>query len=129
MHIIHTENLTRRFKDFQAVNNLNLQVPQGGVYGFLGPNGAGKTTTIRMLLGLIKPTAGKVNLFGADIAAERASILRRVGALVEMPALYPHLNARENLEVTRRLLNADRKHIDRVLKVVNLTEAAERPVK
>jgi lantibiotic transport system ATP-binding protein len=129
MHIIHTENLTRRFKDFQAVNNLNLQVPQGGVYGFLGPNGAGKTTTIRMLLGLIRPSAGKVSLFGADIEAERASILRRVGALVEMPALYPHLNARENLEVTRRLLNADRKHIDRVLKIVNLTEAAERPVK
>ena len=129
MHIIHTEKLTRRFKDFLAVNDLSLQVPQGGVYGFLGPNGAGKTTTIRMLLGLIKPNAGRVNLFGVDIAAERASILRRVGALVEMPALYPHLNARENLEVTRRLLNADKKHVERVLKVVNLTDAAERPVK
>jgi ABC-2 type transport system ATP-binding protein len=129
MDIIQTAKLTRRFKDFLAVNDLNLQVPQGGVYGFLGPNGAGKTTTIRMLLGLIKPSAGRVNLFGANIATQRASILSRVGALVEMPALYPHLNARENLEVTRRLLNADKKHIERVLKIVNLTDAAERPVK
>ena len=129
MHIIHTEKLTRHFKDFVAVNDLDLQAPQGCVYGFLGPNGAGKTTTIRMLLGLIKPSAGQVNLFEADIAAQRASILKSVGALVEMPSLYPHLSARENLEVTRRLLAADKKHIDRVLRIVKLTDAADRPVK
>src|SRR5262249_47773613 len=100
--IIHTSGLTRRYKDFLAVDGLDLQVPQGGVYGFLGPNGAGKTTTIRMLLGLIKPNAGQVRVFGEDVnnAKKRRSVLNHIGALVEMPALYPHLNGRENLEVT-----------------------------
>ncbi|MBZ0285312.1 MAG: ATP-binding cassette domain-containing protein [Anaerolineae bacterium] len=131
MNIIHTVGLSRRYKNFQAVDKLNLEVPSGSVYGFLGPNGAGKTTTIRMLLGLIQPTGGNAHLFGLDVAdsRQRPAILKRVGALVEMPALYPHLSGRENLEVTRLLLNADKQHIDRVLKIVNLMDAADKPTK
>lgn len=131
MNIIHTAGLSRRYKNFQAVDKLNLEVPSGSVYGFLGPNGAGKTTTIRMLLGLIQPTGGYAHLFGLDVAdsRQRPTILKRVGALVEMPALYPHLSGRENLEVTRLLLNANKQHIDRVLKIVNLLDAADKPTK
>jgi lantibiotic transport system ATP-binding protein len=128
--IIQTSGLSRRYRDVVAVDKLDLQVPKGSVYGFLGPNGAGKTTTIRMLLGLIKPDSGRVSLFGENLgSSSRRSALSRIGALVEMPALYPHLNAIENLEVTRQLLRADRKHIDRVLGIVNLKDAAKRPVR
>jgi len=127
---IQTAGLTRRYKEVAAVQSLDLEVPQGSVYGFLGPNGAGKTTTIRMLLGLIKPSAGQVWLLGQPIAShQRLALLRQVGALVEMPSLYPHLTGRENLEVTRRLLDIDRKHIDRVLGIVRLNDAADRAVK
>src|SRR5262245_37852745 len=96
-HLIETRGLTRRFGTQLAVNDLNLSVPEAGVYGFLGPNGAGKTTAIRMLLGLIRPDAGEVLLFGAPLAGNRQSLMRRVGALVESPSLYPHLTGRENL--------------------------------
>jgi ABC-2 type transport system ATP-binding protein len=130
-NVIETSGLTRRYQTLVAVDGLDLHVPKGCVYGFLGPNGAGKTTTIRMLLGLITPSAGTVQLFGHNMAdrAERFGLLRRVGALVEMPALYPHLNAIENLEVTRAMVGAARSQIDRVLTLVNLQDAAKRPVK
>src|SRR5512142_394147 len=100
---IRTFGLTRRFGRLMAVDQLDLCVPQGSVYGFLGPNGAGKTTTIRMLLGLIRPDAGKVMLFGSSLGEERMSLLRRIGSLVETPSLYPHLTGRENLELIRRM--------------------------
>lgn len=123
---IETRGLTRRFGTQLAVDQLNLLVPEAGVYGFLGPNGAGKTTTIRMLLGLIRPNAGEVRLFGEPLAGNHLSLMRRVGALVEMPSLYPHLTGRENLEVTRRLLGAPRELIDRALGIVKLTADANR---
>ena len=126
---IETCGLMRRFGAQLAVDDLNLSVPEAGVYGFLGPNGAGKTTTIRMLLGLIRPNAGEVRLFGAPLAANRQSLMRRVGALVEVPSLYPHLTGRENLEVTRRLLGAPRELIDRALDIVKLKEDAYRRVR
>lgn len=127
--LIETRNLTRRFGERVAVDDLNLSVPAAGVYGFLGPNGAGKTTAIRMLLGLIRPHAGEVRLFGAPVAGNRASLMRRVGALVESPSLYPHLTGRENLEVTRRLLGAPRNLIDAALDTVKLTRDADRRVR
>lgn len=127
--LIETRGLTRRFGARVAVNDLNLSVPAAGVYGFLGPNGAGKTTAIRMLLGLIRPNAGEVRLFGATVAGNRASLMRRVGALVESPSLYPHLTGRENLEVTRRLLGAPRNLIDLALDTVRLTQDANRRVR
>jgi ABC-type transporter Mla maintaining outer membrane lipid asymmetry ATPase subunit MlaF len=99
---ILTSGLTRNFGELTAVNSLNLQVPQGSVYGFLGPNGAGKTTTIRLLLGLIRLHAGHIQVFGRPFIKERHSLLKQIGALVESPSIYNHLTGRENLEITRR---------------------------
>ena len=127
--MIETRGLTRRFGARVAVDDVNLLAPEAGVYGFLGPNGAGKTTAIRMLLGLIRPDAGEVRLFGSPLADNRRALMRRVGALVESPSLYPHLTGRENLEVTRRLLAAPPSLIDRALDIVRLTRDAGRRVR
>jgi len=128
-YLIETRGLTRRFGSQRAVDDLNLLVPAAGVYGFLGPNGAGKTTAIRMLLGLIRPNAGDVRLFGQSVNGNHRSLMRRVGALVEAPSLYPHLTGRENLEVTRRLLGSDRNLIELALATVKLTKDADRRVR
>lgn len=128
-YLIETRELTRSFGAQLAVNNLNLEVPAAGVYGFLGPNGAGKTTAIRMLLGLIRPNSGEVRLFGEPLIANRQSLMKRVGALVEFPSLYPHLTGRENLEVTRRMLGSPRNLIDAALETVKLTKDANRRVR
>ena len=126
---IETRGLTRRFGAHLAVNDLQLNAPAAGVYGFLGPNGAGKTTTIRMLLGLIRPDAGEVFILGESLAAHRYGLLGRIGALVETPSLYSHLTGRENLEFTRRLLGAPRRLIDRALDIVKLADSAHRRVR
>jgi ABC-2 type transport system ATP-binding protein len=126
---ITTAALTRRFGSLTAVDHLDLQVPKYSVYGFLGPNGAGKTTTIRLLLGLIRADAGQVHLFGQPLRRNRIALLRRVGALVESPSLYPNLTGRENLEVTRRLSGGGRAQIERVLRTVRLEGAAGRRVR
>jgi lantibiotic transport system ATP-binding protein len=123
---IRTSGLTRCFGALTAVSDLALEVPKGAVYGFLGPNGAGKTTTIRMLLGLIRPHAGDVSLFDASLSVNRRAALRRVGALVESPSIYPHLTGRENLEVTRLLLGVSRGRLERALAMVELEGAADR---
>ncbi len=109
----------------RAVEALDLRAEPGAVYAFLGANGAGKTTTIRMLLGLIRPHAGAVRLFGEPF---RRSLLARVGALVETPSLYPHLTGRENLEIVRRLSGLKRAAADRALEIVHLDGAAGRLV-
>lgn len=127
--VIETNALTRRYGKRTAVDRVDLCVPRGEIYGFLGPNGAGKTTTIRMLLGLIRPTAGTVRLFGENFHRHRMSVLRRVGSLVESPSYYGHLTGAENLEVVRQLLGAPKKRIAEALEIVRLTEAADRPVK
>lgn len=127
--MIETRNLTKKYRGTRAVDALNLAIPQGEIYGFLGPNGAGKTTTIRMLLGLIKPDSGIVQLFGQDLKRDRIKILRRVGSLVEYPSYYGHLNAVENLETLRHILNVPRSRIDEVLGTVGLTKDAKRAVK
>ncbi|HBC97549.1 MAG TPA: bacitracin ABC transporter ATP-binding protein [Clostridium sp.] len=125
-NIVETVNLTKSFKNFNAVKGINLSVKKGRVYGFLGPNGAGKSTTIRMLLGLIKPTSGQVRVFGKDFQKNRMDILRRVGSLVEAPSYYGNLTAYENLRVSAELLELDYKYIDEVLEVVKLTEWKDR---
>jgi ABC-type multidrug transport system ATPase subunit len=102
---VASEQLTKRFGRQVAVNAVGLAVPRGSVYGFLGPNGSGKTTTIRMLLGLIRPTAGTHRLFGEPMPERAGRVLPRVGALVEGPAFHPYLSGRDNL---RRLDAADR---------------------
>jgi ABC-2 type transport system ATP-binding protein len=123
---IETHGLTRRFGARAAVDRVDLRVPAECVYGFLGPNGAGKTTTIRLLLGLLRPDAGEVRVFGEPFSRDS---LRRVGSLVESPSLYPHLTGRENLEVTRRLTGTARAGIDRALAVSRLQADADRLVR
>ncbi|HEX2533403.1 MAG TPA: ABC transporter ATP-binding protein [Chitinophagaceae bacterium] len=103
MSIIQVASLTKRFRELTAVQDLSFEVPRGGVYGFLGQNGAGKSTTIRMLLTLIRPTAGSIRIFGEDLQQQRSSILRRVGAIIEKPDLYPYLSATDNLRIMGRL--------------------------
>ncbi|UQD51136.1 bacitracin ABC transporter ATP-binding protein [Bacillus methanolicus] len=127
--IIETRNLSKKFGSFTAVDNIDLSVPKGKIYGFLGPNGAGKSTTIRMLLGLIKPSKGSVHLFGKPIDTNRMEILKKVGSLVETPSYYGHLTAYENLEITRKILEVDKKEIDRVLDIVKLSDVKNKLVK
>src|SRR5215469_6396327 len=97
-----TTGLTKRFGDRTVVDGVDLAIPSGSVCGFVGPNGAGKTTTIRMLLGLIRPTAGGGSILGGSLAVP-ASYLHKVGALIEAPAFYPQLSGRDNLKALARL--------------------------
>lgn len=120
---VSTNGLTKRFGDRTVVDGVDLAIPAGSVCGFVGPNGAGKTTTIRMLLGLIRPTAGQGSLLGGSLT-EPATYLRKVGALIEAPAFYPQLSGRDNLKALARLGLLNLKAIDPVLGRVGLTDRA-----
>ena len=112
-----------------AVDHVELHVPQGCVYGFIGPNGAGKSTTMKMLLGLIHPTAGRVRLLGQELTEKsRLPLLRQTGSLIESPAGYLHLTAQENLEIVADLKGVPHKDIGRVLDIVHLTQDRNRRV-
>lgn len=127
--IIETKGLTKKYRGRSAVDQLDLNIAKGDIYGFLGPNGAGKTTTIRMLLGLIQPTAGSISIFGQELNKHKLDILRRIGSLVEYPSYYGHLSAVDNLEAIRRILSVPKSRIDEVLEIVSLTSESRRPVK
>lgn len=101
--MIEVSNLSKHYKDIRAVDDLSFSVPRGQVYGFLGQNGAGKSTTIRMLLTLIRPTAGRIRIFGQSLEKHRGDILRRTGAIIEKPDLYTYLTAFQNLQIFARL--------------------------
>ncbi len=119
--VLRTRNLSKYYGQRIAVNNLDLEVYRGEIFGFLGPNGAGKTTTIRMALGLIAPTGGNVEILGQDVATDGAHILPRVGALVETPALYLYMSGRNNLRAVGAVLGGvPEKRIDAVLEMVGL---------
>ena len=120
---IKTTGLTRRFGDLVAVDGVSLEIPQGGVIGLLGPNGSGKSTTIRMLLGLIRPSAGAAEVLGAPIRAP-SQYADRVGALIESPAFIPTLSGRRNLASLALLRGLPDTRVDEVLEVVGLTERA-----
>ncbi|MCU1477443.1 MAG: multidrug transporter ATP-binding protein [Subtercola sp.] len=131
---IETHALTKTFGKQTAVNNIDLAVPRGSVFGFLGPNGSGKTTTIRVLLGLASATSGEVNVLGEELPGRLAQVLPHVGALIEGPGFYPFLSGTANL---LRLDSADRfvtsstrrKRVDDALERVGLTHAANKKVK
>ncbi|WP_425334735.1 ABC transporter ATP-binding protein [Priestia aryabhattai] len=112
-----------------SVDGVGLRVNKGEIFGFLGPNGAGKTTTIRMLLGLIKPTKGEIELFGQDLIKNKTKILQQIGSLVESPSYYGNLTGFENLEVVRRLRGLPEKRVTEVLEIVRLNKVANRLVK
>ncbi len=119
--IVRTEGLTKRYGEVCSVNRLDMCVSEGRVYGFLGPNGAGKSTTLKMLLNLVTPTAGEIELFGQRMSARsRRSILQNIGSLIESPSYYGHLTARENLEILQTLLSVPKANIGEVLRIVRL---------
>jgi ABC-2 type transport system ATP-binding protein len=129
---IETRGLTKRFGSQVAVNDLDLRVPRGAVFGFLGPNGSGKTTTIRMLLGLAAASAGEIRMLGNTMPGAGQTVLPHVGALVEGPAFYPFLSGRANLHrfdaADRRTSPATRRaRVDAALDRVGLSHAASKP--
>ena len=134
MSVITIEGLRKEYRRLRrpttlAVDGLNLEVPEGGVFGFLGPNGGGKTTTIRCLLGLVRPSAGKVHLLGADVSRALPGVIGRVGSIVESPALFPKFTGRRNLEILGRLQGVGPKAVAEALARVGLAERGDDMVK
>lgn len=125
---IETEGLSRRFGARLAVDDLSMTVPKRAVYGFLGRNGAGKTTTLKMVLGLLQPSAGRVRVCGLDVARQRMAAARQIGALLEAHGFYGNLTGRENLALTATLLGLGATEIERVLEVVEMRRDAHRKV-
>ncbi|AUM96092.1 TPA: ABC transporter ATP-binding protein [Clostridium botulinum] len=119
-NILQTYNLTRKYGTTSVVDNINMNIKKGEIYGFLGRNGAGKTTTLRMIMGLISPTKGEYELFGKKMGDRE--VFGRIGAIIETPGFYPNLTARENLDIHRRLMGIPNKeYVDEVLETVGLT--------
>ena len=129
--IIKVNNLSKQFKEIKAVDDLSFIVEKGDVYGFLGQNGAGKSTTIRMLLTLVKPSAGNISIFGEDLFSHRNKILKQVGAVIEKPDLYKYLSAFDNLAIFAKLsgVKPHRKLLLDQLQLVGLEERAFSKVK
>ena len=121
MNIIETHNLCKEYGGALRVAHLDLSVPEGSVYGFLGPNGAGKSTTLKMMLGLVRPTAGNIQVLGKSMdSTNRLSVLRQVGSLIESPSYYGHLTGEENLRIVQTLRGAPEKNVREVLQIVRL---------
>ena len=129
--VINVKNLSKDFKEVKALDDLSFSVQAGEVYGFLGQNGAGKSTTIRMMLTLVKPTSGVIEIFGMNLTRHRKEILRRVGAMIEKPDLYKYLTAKENLKIfaTMSGVKVSEKKIMEQLEKVGLAERAKSKVK
>ena len=121
MNIIETHDLCKQYGNTLRVAHLDLDVPEGSVYGFLGPNGAGKSTTLKMILGLVRPTAGDIQVLGKKMdGGNRLAVLRQVGSLIESPSYYGHLTGEENLRIVQSLRGVPEKNIREVLQIVRL---------
>ena len=121
MYIIETHDLCKQYKSALRVAHLDLNVPEGSIYGFLGPNGAGKSTTLKMILGLVRPTAGSIQVLGRNMdSRERLSVLRQVGSLIESPSYYGHLTGEENLRIVQTLRGVPERSVREVLQIVRL---------
>lgn len=129
--IVEVSNLSKKFTEVHAVNDLSFTVPRGEVYGFLGQNGAGKSTTIRMMLTLIRPSSGSIRLFDTDLLRHRKTVLQKIGAIIEKPDLYKYLTAYQNLSIMAKLsgIRADRAQLMKGLQRVGLGERAHSRVK
>lgn len=133
-NVIQTNGLSKRFKEVEALKPLNLVVPANAIFGFLGPNGAGKSTTMKLLLGLIRPTAGSATIFGQDIVRDSLAIRAKIGYLPQQPHFYGHMTARETLRFTaecfyRGPASKIDDRVNEVLSLVGLENKADRPVK
>lgn len=125
--IVETQRLTHKFaNDEIAVNDINLQVPEGSIYGFLGPNGAGKTTTLKLILGLLRKQSGQILLFGKPFDSNRVASLKRIGSLIESPSLYGHLTATENLRVWQKVYGSPNSRLIEVLQLVGLPNVGKK---
>ena len=128
-YIITTEQLTKKYKSFVAVNDVTLHIRKGSIYGFLGPNGAGKSTTMKMLLGLTAPTNGSFTIDGKHFPTDRIAILKEVGSFIESPSFYANLTGKENLDIIRRILGLPQSTVDDALDLVGLSEFGNRLAK
>lgn len=128
-YIIKTNYLTKAFATDVSVNQLSIGVKKNEIYGFLGPNGAGKSTTMKMLLGLLQPTDGTVELFGQPLKGNETALLQQVGSLIEEPSYYANLTGYENLELVQKLLHLPKENIQQVLEIVKLSEHQNKLVK
>lgn len=128
-NILQTNQLSYYFGKFQALNAINLKVDAQQIMGFLGQNGAGKTTTIKIILGLLHAPAESVHVFGKSIRTHRIEILSKIGSMVENPAIYEHLSARENLLISTTMLGIKKAEITRVLQTVGLDKTGSKPAK
>lgn len=129
-YIVETNALSKTYGKRTVVDHISLRVPEGCVYGFIGPNGAGKSTTMKLLLGLVKPTDGQIEILGNSMnERNRLTLLRQTGSLIESPSCYGHLTAQENLEIVADLKGVPKKDIDRVLEIVGLANDRKRRVK
>ncbi|GAV10679.1 ABC transporter ATP-binding protein [Paenibacillus sp. NAIST15-1] len=126
--VVATCGLSKFYNHVCRVNKIDLEVPEGEIYGFLGPNGAGKSTTLKMLLGLAKPTDGRITLFGQELGKHRRSILNQIGSLIESPSYYGHLTGLENMRVMQTLRGVPRKNIDEALRIVRLENQKNKKV-
>lgn len=123
-YVVQTRELSKAFGKSVTVDKVNLHVMKGDIYGFIGQNGAGKTTTIRMLLNLIKPSGGTVELFGEEVTDKNIyKQLKRIGAIIETPGFYPNLTGEENLDIHRIMMDIrDKSSVNRTMKLVGLSE-------
>lgn len=128
-YAIETKQLTKRYGNFTAVDDLEIKVPAGKVYGFLGKNGSGKTTTIRMIMGLIKPNNGHIQIFGHEIGRNHNEYLADIGAIIETPGFYENLSAYENLEITAKMFKTEECMINESLKIVGLLNNKDYDIK
>lgn len=127
MYCLETRNLTHTFSEGDVVlNNINLKIPEGSIYGFLGPNGAGKTTTLRLILGLLKKQVGEIIIFNKTFEKDRIEILQSIGSLIESPSLYAHLTARENLLILQKIYDCPKERVEEVLEIVGLSDTGNK---
>ncbi|MEK5080918.1 ABC transporter ATP-binding protein [Solibacillus sp. FSL W7-1436] len=129
-YVLKTSNLTKQFKNQIAINKVNLSIKKGSIYGFIGANGAGKSTLIRMVTGLASPTSGSIELLGHSNSQELVKARKRIGTIIEGPALYPHMTAAENLEAHRLLKGIPGKDcVERTLAIVGLQQTGKKKAK
>lgn len=126
--IVKVENLRKTFNGNEVISNCNMNMRQGSIYGFLGANGAGKTTVFKMLTGLLKQSAGNIEVLGMDICSNRNEILKNIGTLIEVPIFYEHLSATENLEMHLSYMGVKKANISEILEAVGLVNTGSRPV-